>query len=101
MEIDQLVTRIRSRFDHEQHRRVLKEKYQSKMIFSYNDGLFRASPEMITLLSLYNDQEIVVEDLYEAPIKVRASELAGLMSERWQEQMNAWLVDYEDTKSRR
>ena len=43
-----LVKRIRKRFDHQQARLVLKETYQAKMIFAHNGGMWRAGPELLT-----------------------------------------------------
>jgi len=93
---DQLVKEIKSRFDHATQKKLLREKYQSKMVFGWNGGMFRATPEMISFLSLYGDQQIVLEDLYGTPVEVRAHELRDLMQTRWQEQMNAWLVEHQE-----
>ena len=101
MNTDDLITHARIRFDHVAARRVLKEKYEAKMIFGFNGGMFRATPEMITFLSLYGHETIVVKDLYENPIQVNAHELGNLMKARLQEQMNAWLVEYTEISDKR
>jgi len=101
MNTDELVSHSRARFDHHQARRVLKEKYQAKLNFAYQGGMFCASPEMITFLSLFPDQQIVVQDLYENPVQVDANQLRELMIQRWQEQMNAWLTDYQQLNQNR
>ena len=101
MDTEKLITHTRSRFDHEANRRVLREKYQAKMILGYRGGLFRATPENIALLQIYKDQEIVMLDLYETPVKISASELQNLMQQCWQEQMNAWLVEYQNATTQR
>jgi len=66
------------------------------MLFAYNGGMWRASPELITLLSAcantYDD--VVILDLYENPIMVNVTDLASLALERWQEQMNGWKAEY-------
>ena len=97
----ELVAHGRSRFEHAAARRTLKEKYQAKLTFGWNGGMFRASPEMITFLSLYGDERIVILDLYETPVEVNAKELCELMRPRLQEQMNAWLIDYEELNQNR
>lgn len=101
METNALVAHARARFDHATARRLLKEKYEAKMLFGWNNGMFRATPEMITFLSLYGDERIVVQDLYENPIEVNAQELCNLMKMRWQEQMNAWLAEHEENNKKR
>lgn len=94
--------RIKTRFDHNQAKRVLREKYQSKMIFAYNGGLWRASPELINLCQLFVDQaSIVIEDVHSNPVEISPAELKQKASELWQEQMNSWLVEYESVKKQR
>jgi hypothetical protein len=101
MNTDDLIAHARTRFDHVAARRVLKEKYEAKMLFGWNGGMFRASPEMITFLSLYGDKRVVVQDLYENPVEVNAQELCDLMKSRLQEQMNAWLVEFNEVSNKR
>ena len=101
MDTDQLISHARARFDHAASRRVLKEKYQGKMTFAWNGGMFRATPEMITFLSLYGDESIVLQDLYENPVEVNAKQVCEFMKERLQEQMNAWLVEYTEVSQKR
>lgn len=101
MNTDELVTHSRARFEHAAAKRVLKEKYQAKLNFGWNGGMFRASPEMISFLSLYADQDIVVQDLYENPVAVNAKDLCEHMKLRMQEQMTAWLYDYNALTARR
>jgi len=101
MNTDELVAHARSRFEHAVARRTLKEKYQAKLTFGWNGGMFKATPEMITFLSLYGDERIVILDLYETPIEVNAKELCELMKPRLQEQMNAWLVEHEELSKNR
>jgi hypothetical protein len=101
MNTDELVAHGRARFEHATARRTLKEKYQAKLTFGWNGGMFSATPEMITFLNLYGDQRIVVKDLYDNPVEVNAQELCELMRSRHQEQMNAWLVEYEEINKNR
>lgn len=101
MDTSELVNHSRARFEHAAARKLLKEKYQGKMVFGWNGGMFRASPEMISFLSLYGDEHIVLQDLYETPVKVNARELCDTMRARWQEQMNAWLVEHEEISRKR
>jgi hypothetical protein len=101
MDTDALIAHARARFDHVAAKRVLKEKYEARMIFGWNGGLFRATPELITFLSSYGNEEIVMPDLYENPVKFRASDVADIMRAKWQEQMNAWLVEHDQLSKNR
>jgi hypothetical protein len=101
MDTNDLVTQARSRFDHAASRRVLKEKYEAKMLFAHAGGMFKSTPEMITFLSLYSNEEIVLLDLYDTPVKVNADHLKDEMQKRWYEQMNAWLIEHEELSRQR
>jgi hypothetical protein len=101
MNTDELVAHSRARFEHAAAQRTLKEKYQAKLTFGWNGGMFKATPEMITFLSLYSDKKIVILDLYETPIEVNANELCELMKSRLQEQMNAWLIEHNELNKNR
>ena len=94
MDTEQLISHGRARFAHATARRLLKEKYQGKMVFAFGGGMWRAGPELITLLTRRTGS-IVLLDLYENPVRVDAEQLLHETEQRWQEQMNAWLVEYE------
>ncbi len=102
MDTNALISHARSRFDHATARRILKEKYEARMLFAYRGGMFRAGPELLTLLqAIPVEDDVVVLDLYENPVKVTPKELQYLVLDRWQEQMNAWLAEYESNNQRR
>ena len=72
------------------------------MIFAYNGGLWQAGPELLTLLQACPvEDDIVIVDLYGNPIKITPIELQHLALDRWQEQMNAWLIEHEQLAKNR
>lgn len=101
MDIDQTLAHARRRFDHAAARRLLKEKYQAKLVFAHAGGMWRAGPELISVLQACPDSTAVIEDLYGAPVKISVSDLLALTQQRWQEQMNAWLVEHEQLSHKR
>ena len=101
MNTEQLITTSRARFEHVAARRVLKEKYEAKMLFAYNGGMWSAGPELIITLATVPPGDAVLLDLYETPVQVQPEELRGLAMTRWQEQMNAWLVEHEELSKKR
>ncbi len=97
-----MIAHARARFDHVAAKRVLKEKYQARMVFAYSGGLFKAGPELLTLLHACPvEDSIVILDLYENPVKVNPLELQHMAQDRWQEQMNAWLIEYDELSKKR
>jgi hypothetical protein len=101
MNTDKLIAHAKARFDHVAARRVLKEKYEAKMLFAYRGGMWRAGPELQTTLQTCPGTEAVLLDLYENPVRVDTKELFAMSQQRWQEQMNAWLVDHEQLNKKR
>lgn len=101
MNPEQLVAHARARFDHESSRKNLKEKYQARMMFAHSGGMWRAGPELQTMLLTCPDAEAVILDLYDNPVRVNTKELYAQSQQRWQEQMNAWLVEYEELNKNR
>lgn len=96
MDTNELISHSRARFNHHQARLNLKEKYQAKMTFAYRGGMWRAGPELqSTIFTCGKIGEVVLLDLYETPVKVDTTELMALSQQRWQEQMTAWLVEFE------
>lgn len=63
------------------------------MIFAHAGGMWRAGSDLQATLLTCPDDDAVILDLYDNPIKVNVKELLGLSQQRWQEQMNAWLVE--------
>lgn len=96
-----MIAHARARFDHATARRILKEKYQARMLFAYRGGMWRAGPELQTTLMTCPDADAVILDLYENPVKVDTKELFAMSQQRWQEQMTAWLVEHDDMSKKR
>ena len=101
MNTDELVAYGRSRFEYAAARRVLKEKYQGKLTFAHAGGMWMAGPELLATLSACASPTSVILDLYETPIKVSTLEFRDLVRTHWQEQMNAWLIEFEEQSKNR
>ena len=104
MYTDQLIAHSRTRFEHAAARRTLREKYQAKLTFAHRGGMWLAGPELINILTAsltHGQQGLILLDLYETPIMVDYKELLTLAQQRWQEQMNAWLIEHEELSKNR
>ena len=101
MDTNALIAHSRARFDHAAARRLLKEKYEARMIFGHGGGLWRAGPTLLTTLLTCPGTEAVILDLYDNPISVNTKELYAMSQQRWQEQMTAWLVEHDELSKKR
>ena len=72
------------------------------MLFAHAGGMWRAGPELqSTIFTCGKIGEVVLLDLYETPVKIDTTELMVLSQQRWQEQMNAWLVEHQQLNQQR
>jgi hypothetical protein len=101
MNTDNLIAHGRARFEHAAARRTLREKYQARLLFAHGGGMWRAASELLVLLATVPPGDAVILDLYETPVRVNPEELRGLAMQHWQEQMNAWLAEYEELNRNR
>lgn len=101
MDINTLAKDIKTRFDHNIAKQTLKEKYEAKMVFAYNGGLFTAGPVLQTTLLACPTDTAVIVDMHDIPVQINTYELLELSRQRWQEQMNAWLVEYNEMSRQR
>jgi len=101
MNTDKLAERIKNRFDHNQARRVLREKYHAKMYFAYNGGMWYAGPTLLNTLHVCPDEDAVIEDTHGNPVKINVPDMIFLAEQRWQEQMHAWHDEYEQNRKKR
>ena len=101
MDTENLIAHARARFDHATAKRILREKYEARMIFAHDGGMWRAGPDLINILAAVPPGDAVLLDLYETPVQVRPEELRGMAMQRWQEQMNAWLAEHNKLSKKR
>ena len=99
--MNEIIKNTKIRFDHNQQKKILKEKYESKMLFAFNGGMWTAHPTLIITLEAFNDETIVLEDSYGNPVQVNRADLLLESKQRWQEQMNAWLVELTEVNKQR
>ena len=75
--------------------KLLKEKYQAKLIFAYNGGMFRATPELLAFVHTWPINELYLQDLYNNPVEVDKQVFLVRLQQHYHEQMNAWHVEFE------
>ena len=99
--MDNLTQKIKERFDHEAAKRTLREKYEAKLLFAHQGGMFRAGPELIVLLNSYDTGEMVILDEFKNPTKVTRLSLLDETKQRYHEQLNAWMVELAEQSRQR
>jgi len=101
MDTENLVKTIKERFEYDASKQVIKEKYESKLLFAEFGGMWKADPNLIVLLSSLTDEEVVVTDSYGNPCKANREKLLETAKQRYQEQMNAWFHEFNEINRQR
>ena len=86
------------RFAHATYRKNLQERVESQLSVAHNGGLFKASPELISFLHCWDEDEVFLEDSFNNPIKCERLSLLSQLKEAYQFAMNAWHIDFEASK---
>ena len=98
MDIDNLKTLADAKFKHSLFRKNLRERVEAQLAVAHGGGLFKATPELISFLNCWNDNELVIEDLYQNPIKCDRISLLSDLKAAYQFALNAWHTDFENSK---
>lgn len=96
--IDQLLDQIKQSTDFQVNKKILREKTQADLHFTYNSGLFKASMDLIAFVDSWDADELYLQDVYENPIKISRSEFLTLAKQHYQTAMNSWHIQYETLK---
>jgi hypothetical protein len=100
MKTENIIKTAKARFAHNQNKQILKEKYEAKMLFASHGGMWKASAELLTTLQFCSDEAVII-DQYDTPVKINTKELHDKAILHWQEQMNAWLVEFNESSTQR
>jgi len=85
---------IKARFAHATAKKILKEKYEAKMLFAFHEGMWKADEQLISTLNSTNTEIMYLIDLYGNPCKVPRIAFRDIVIQRWQETMNKWHSEY-------
>jgi hypothetical protein len=100
MSIIDLQQQAKAAFDRAAAKANLREQMESRLIISYNGGVFRVSPELFILLhTVFEDDEAVIVDLYDTPVLVNRTELLRIAKSRYREITNEWSAEWQRLRS--
>ncbi len=98
-DINQIIQTIAKATDYQKNKRILREKIQTDLHFTYNGGLFKSSPELIVFAGTMNENELYLEDTYQNPIHIADPlEFSKLAKEHYHQVMNRWHQQHEELK---
>jgi hypothetical protein len=99
MDTKQLIKDARARFTQNSSKSYLKEKYEAKLIFASQGGLWKATPELISFLASLEQDEVILLDSYENPIKVDRLELVRSLLGTYNSVMFQWYNEVKELEN--
>lgn len=100
MDTQKLIQDAKARFRHNESKLYLQEKYKNKLTFANSGGMWTASPELISFLSLAPD-EVILKDNFGNPVKVVARELKDEAWKIYHAVMSDWYREYNNLQGLR
>lgn len=99
-EIENLVEQVKQATDYQINKRMLRERIQTDLHFTYNGGLFKSTPELIMFASSWPQSDaLYLEDTYQNPIHIVDPEFfAQLCKQHYQKVMNTWHQQHDELK---
>jgi hypothetical protein len=89
-ELEKLTTEIKRATDYQVNKRILREKIQTDLHFTYNGGLFKVTPEILAFIATWPHDVLYLEDTYQNPIEIQRGEFYNTASEHYRRVMNTW-----------
>jgi hypothetical protein len=87
-----------ARFDHAVHRKAMKERIEAQLVVAHGGGVFKATPELISFLSIWEDDHVFLEDIYSNPVEVNRIQLLASLRGAYRYAMNAWHNEFVESK---
>jgi len=101
MDTKTILSQAKARFSHNQNKEYLKAKYQGKLVFAQQGGMWTASPELLAQLASSPAKSLVLLDNYENPIKIDRFELLMFANDLYVAVMHEWHEEYNKLQSLR
>ena len=101
MDTKSLINEAKARFNHNSAKAYLKDKYDSKFIVADQNGLWRADLETINFLTATTDEEVIIIDTFNNPVKVIRKELLDKLSTVYKTTMEEWYTEWVELEKNR
>lgn len=101
MDTKTLITEAKARFAHNSAKDYLQEKYNAKLLVAEQGGLWKADKETISFLTAFLNEEVVLMDTFNNPVKVNRQDLKDKLCETYYRVMNEWHNEWKELESKR
>jgi hypothetical protein len=101
MDTKTLIAQAKARFNHNSAKAYLTEKYEAKLIVAEQGGLWKADAQTVTMLQTFTNDEMVLIDTFNNPVKVHRSQLLEKLKTVYDEVMTAWYTEWKELENNR
>jgi hypothetical protein len=101
MDTKSLITEAKARFNHNSAKAYLKDKYDSKFIVADQNGLWRANLETINFLTATTDEDVIIIDTFNNPVKVIRQDLLDKLNTVYKTTMEEWYDEWVELEKQR
>lgn len=101
MDTKSLIAEAKARFAHNSAKDYLKEKHEAKLLVADQGGLWKADQQTISFLSSSLDEDVVLIDTFENPVKVNRLDLLAKLGSTYYSTMNEWYTEWKELESKR
>jgi hypothetical protein len=101
MDTEQLIIDVKARFAHNASKAYLKDKYESKLIFADQNGMWSANAELFAVLSVLTIEPVIILDNYNNPVKINRNQLLLKAQQIYRSVMEEWYDETESLKNNR
>ena len=101
MDTKTLIADAKARFNHNSAKAYLAEKYNAKLIIAEQGGLWKADQQTIAFLSASGNEEIVLIDMFNNPVKVNRKELMDKLTDTYWIVMKEWHSEWQELEGKR
>jgi len=101
MNTKSLIAEAKARFAHNSAKDYLKEKYEAKLLVADQGGLWKADQQTIAFLSSSLDEDVVLIDTFENPVKVNRVDLLAKLGSTYCSAMDEWYTEWKELESKR
>ena len=101
MDTKTLISEAKARFNHNSAKAQLKDKYDSMLIVAEQNGLWKATPELIGFLASSTDEHVILMDTFENPVLVNRIALHDVLYKTYNDAMQLWYAEWKELESKR
>jgi hypothetical protein len=101
MDTSALIREAKIRFQHQESKIYLREKYAAELKFTAQGGLWTASRELLAYLRTETQETAILLDNYEKPVKVNVKLLLETAEKNYNSVMENWHAELAQLSTKR